>query len=475
MRCVLSLSLVALAGCTGLATERGDTVIFASGADLQSMNSLITTHPLARQVQRYVLLTTLFRYDSALRPEGYLARAWRWSDDQRTLSLQLYTGLRWHDGAPTTARDAAWTLSTAADPRTGYPRLADLAAMQSAEAPDDSTLVIHYRTPQQTIPDVLTDLAVLPAHLLDTVPPGRMRNATWNAHPVGNGPFTFVSHEADRRWVFAADSTFPTALGGPPRLRRLVIAIVDEPTTKLAALTAGELDFAGIQPADAGFVARDSQLRVLTYPILLSYAIVFNTRRPPFDNRQARQAVDAAIDRRQVVDGYLFGFGTPITAPPVPGAAPADTVPPPSPERARQLLGARPLSFELLTVGSGDAAMEQLLQAQLERAGITVRIRQIELATYLDRVEGPRHDFQAAVMGIPGDLAMGELARVLAISGEAAGGDATARLERIRDSVPAAFIYQATGVQGMNRRVRDVGIDVRGELATVTRWWAPPR
>ncbi len=51
--------------------------MFASGADLQSINPLLTTHPLARQVQRYVLLTTLARYDSALAPQPYLARDWQ--------------------------------------------------------------------------------------------------------------------------------------------------------------------------------------------------------------------------------------------------------------------------------------------------------------------------------------------------------------------------------------------------------------
>ncbi len=473
MRCVLSLSLAAATACTGLATGRGDTVIYASGADLQSMNALITTHPLARQVQRYVLLTTLVRYDTMLRPSGYLARAWTWSDDHRALTMHLFMGLPWSDGAPTTARDAAWTLDAARDPRTGYPRLADLTTMLSATATDDSTLVIRYQVSQHSIPDVLTDLAILPAHLLDTVPLDRLRNASWNNDPVGNGPFTFVSHEPERRWVFAANPRFPAALGGPPRLRRLVIAVVDEPTTKLAALTAGELDFAGIQPADADFVAHDPRLEVVTYPILLSYAIVFNTRRPPFDHLAARQAVAAAVDRREIVDGYLFGFGTPITAPPVPGVAANTPIAPADPQQARHLVGGRPLSFELLTVGSGDAALEQMLQSQLRSAGIDAHIRQIELATYLDRVEGPQHDFQAAVMGIPGDLDMGELPRVLAISGEPSDGSAAERLARIRDSIPAAFLYQATGVQGMNRRVAGVHLDIRGELASVHQWWAP--
>src|SRR4029079_10233492 len=97
----LLVALLLLGGCQPTAARRGATVLFASGADLQSMNPLVTLHPLARQVQRYVLLTTLARYDSALVPRPYLARGWTWSDDRRSLVLHLVTGVRWDDGVPT--------------------------------------------------------------------------------------------------------------------------------------------------------------------------------------------------------------------------------------------------------------------------------------------------------------------------------------------------------------------------------------
>src|ERR1019366_5799269 len=110
------------------------------------------------------------------------------------LTFHLSQELRWHDGVPTTARDAAWTLTAAADPLTGYSRQNDLADLQQVAAVDDSTLVLSFRKPQPEIPDVLSDLAILPAHLLDSVPHPRLRGAVWNQAPVGNGPFTFVSH-----------------------------------------------------------------------------------------------------------------------------------------------------------------------------------------------------------------------------------------------------------------------------------------
>src|SRR5437660_1544136 len=131
-----------------------------------------------------------------------------------------------------------------------------------------------------------------------------------NPHPWGNGPFRFVSHESNRRWVFAANPDFPQALGGAPLLERLIVVVVDEPTTKLAALTAGEIDFAGIQPAHAAFVRRRPDLAVLDYPLIFPYGIVFNTRRPPLDDVRVRRAVALAVDRQEIVDGYLYGFGT---------------------------------------------------------------------------------------------------------------------------------------------------------------------
>jgi peptide/nickel transport system substrate-binding protein len=464
--------IIAALGCQGVAPRRGATVMFASGADLQSINPLVTVHPLARQVQRYLLFTTLVQYDSALTVQPYLARSWTWSDQGRALTLHIFRGLRWHDGAPTTARDAAWTLNAARNPETGYPRLNDLAMLSGVEAPDDSTLVLRFSESQSRIPDVLTDLAILPAHLLDTVPVSSLRSAAFNEHPVGNGPFRFVTHEANRRWVFRADSAFPPVLGGPPRLERLVIAVVDEPTTKLAALASGELDFAGIQPAHAEFVRRDPDLAVLTYPLLFTYGIAFNTRKPPFDDPAVRHAVSLALDRRQIVDGYIYGFGTPAFGPVVPGLPgylPV-TETAVSIDSARALLGGRTVAFELLTVGSGEAALEQMIQAQLARAGFQVRIRQMELTAFLDRVNGRHPEFDAAVLGTAGDLGLGYLTTLGALAGVEVPADRTEAQRMFEELIPVAFLYHARGVQGMNRRVENVSMDLRGELPGVTRW-----
>lgn len=464
-------------GAAGGATRRGATVLYASGADLRSINPLLTVDlPLAQQVERYVLLTTLARYDSTLTPRPYLARTWRWSRDRKTLTFALMAGVSWGDGRPTVARDVVWTLDAARDPVTGYARLSDLAEVADVRAADDTTVVVRFRTPQARFPDVLTNLGILPAHLLDSVPHARLREAAWNERPVGNGPFRFVGHESHRHWVFARNPAFPAALGGPPRLDRLIIVVVDEPMTKLAALTAGEIDFAGINAAHATFVRHDPELEVLTYPLIFVYGLVFNLRRPPFDDESVRRAAALAIDRHEIVAGFLFGFGAPAAGPVppfVPGYVPVPPVPY-APDSARALLHGRHPRVELLTVGSGEAPLEQLIQARLAAVGFDASIRQLEHGAFVGRVYGPRHEFQAAVMGIPGDPGLGYLARIAAVTGLPPTRDPAEAQRRFAARLPVAWLYVARGVQGMNRRVHGVTMDERGELVSVARWWTAP-
>src|SRR5215218_8497882 len=125
-------------------SRSGDTVVYASGADLESANPLVTIHPLSRQIQRFALFVTLARYDSTLAPSPYAARSWRWSADRRALTFALARGLRWHDGAPLGPRDVRFTIDAARDPATGYPRYADLADVVTVDTDGDSLAVVRF-------------------------------------------------------------------------------------------------------------------------------------------------------------------------------------------------------------------------------------------------------------------------------------------------------------------------------------------
>ena len=498
--------LAALGACR--AAEPPDTVLVASGAELQSINPLLTTHPFAKQIQRFALFTTLARYDSALLARPYLAKSWTWSADRRTLTLVLQGGVRWHDGAPTTSGDVRFTLEAARDSASGYPRASDLACVRTVEAPDPGTVRLTFCRSQARFPDVLTELAILPAHLLDTVPPSRMATAAFNQRPVGNGPFRFVEHLPGRRWVFEANRDFPAALGGAPHIGRLVVAVVNEPTTKLAALVSGELDLAGIAPMHASVVRKVPGLSVLEYPLLLTYGLVWNTSRPPFDDPRLRRALTLAIDRRQIVAAYLYGFGE-IADGPVPPEHPR-AVPLPrlafDRAAAEALLdslgwrvgsggarsrGARPLAFTLLTVGTSDNVLEQLIQADLAAVGVRVRVRQMELGAFLAAAQSASRDYDALVTGISGDLDLGTLASQFdsrrragplqyaqyanpAVDAALDRGDLGEVQRIVAREVPITFLYHARGVQGINTRVQEVRMDLRGELTTLGTWQLAP-
>jgi peptide/nickel transport system substrate-binding protein len=253
--------------------------------------------------------------------------------------------------------------------------------------------------------------------------------------------------------------------------------------TKLAALTSGELDFASVNPAHAAYVSRNPALVVRDYPVLFTNGIVFNTRSAPFSDRATRQRVNAALDRQALVDGFVYGYGTPAEGPVPPelggemGTGKGETAPGPvprSPSRIPPPTGRDALSFELLTVGSGEAALEQMIQAQLARHGIAVTIRQLELSAFLERVYGT-HEFQAAVLGTPGDVGLGYLVPLLTVAGLMPPDDDRDRLLRIyHDETPVAFLYHSRGVQGINRRLQGVELGLRGELASVSRWSITP-
>ena len=486
----------------------------ASGADLESANPLVTVHPLSRQVQRYALFVTLARYDSLLVPQPYFAQRWAWSDSGHTLTVALVRDLRWHDGAPTTARDAAFTLLAARDPATGFSRASELATMDTVLATDDTTLVLRFRASQSRLPALFSELPIVPAHLLGGVPRSDMRTALYNDAPVGNGPFRFVSRNRGARWTFARNDAFPSSLGGPPALAGFVVAVVDEATTKFAGLASGELDVAGISPTMASLAGRDATLLLLTYPVLFGTALCFNTTRPPFNDARVRRAVALSIDRPRIVEIALAGFGRPASTP-IPPESPLAWAPPVQRDTARAdtLLHAagwhrgtdgrrsrngQVFAIELLSVGSGDNVAEQLVQSDLAARGITVTVRPTEMGAFLTAARANRKTFDVALTGIPGDLSFSyvsamfhsaqrggtldytgfhspDLDKLLARAAVAPDGVersvAWRDVQIALDSLaPATWLYHSRGLQGLSRRVRGARMDLRGELVTLHDW-----
>jgi peptide/nickel transport system substrate-binding protein len=396
------------------------TAVVASGADLESPNPLVTVHPLSRQVQRHALLVTLARYDAALRPTPYYARRWTWSDDRRTLTLHLDPALRWHDGHPTTAHDAAFTLALARDPAVGSPRRAEVAVVERADAADDTTLVVRFAAPAPDLPAVLCELPLVPRHLLDTVPRARLRQAHFERAPVGNGPFPLRGARAGAPVDLRAQRRFRPTLGGrrarPARgrggrrahhqVRRPGEAGARRSRHRAHQRRAPRARPGGARAQLPGGVRRGAGVQ---------HAAAALRRRARAPRRRPRPRPRARGRRR------ARGYGTRgrpgrarSTRSPSPTPAPGATLPAPTPPRRRRLAprprrrarrGGRPLAVELRTVGAGDNAVEQLVQADLAARGVRLAIRPQELGAFLTAARAPRKDWDVLLAGIPGDVA----------------------------------------------------------------------
>jgi peptide/nickel transport system substrate-binding protein len=266
----------------------------------------------------------------------------------------------------------------------------------------------------------------------------------------------------------------------------------------------------------ATLVNNDPALRVVDYPVSFVTALIFNSARPPFDDVRVRTAVDALINRQRVVDVALAGFGVPADGP-VSDAHPwYEAHRRPTPTQADSLLDAagwrssgtarerngQRLRFTLLTVGSSDNAIEQLIQADLRDHGIELEIRQMELGAFLTVARQSPKQFDALYTGVGGDLSLSHLASMF--DGRLAGGALdyagyhTPRLDslfvsvtgastdsvlatswrsvqrELASQVPVSWIYHARGVQGLSRRLQAVRMDLRGEMATIVRWRLDP-
>ncbi|MCC7053444.1 MAG: hypothetical protein IT355_09255 [Gemmatimonadaceae bacterium] len=503
-----------LAACAGSARS-ADTIVIATGTDLEGMQPLTTVHPLSRQVQRYLVFTPLTRLSATLTPEPWAARSWSWSADRTQLVMLVDTTLRWHDGIHVTAGDARFTLQRALDPATGYARRGDLQAITRLDSRGRDSLVITFARPQADVPLVLAELPVLPEHRLHGVAPEALRRDRFTVAPVGSGPYRVVQRDAGRRWVLQRVDTFPARLGGVAATRTLVVAVIDEATTKVAGLVSGALDIAGVNPATAALVRRDPTLRLLDYPTFFSNWLLFNPACAVVSDVRVRRAISLALDRRRIVDAGIGGFGVPSAAP---SADLASDTTPAQPASADSLLdaagwtrtgqdtrrrGAAPLVIEMLTVSTGDNPVEQLMQADLRARGIDLRIATRDMGALLAnaRVRAPSHC--AVYTGVAGDpsrsqlgalfdpaaaggalelgaarpAALGPLFGTLRTSSDTVAHRAAwAGVRRIlADSVPGTVVFHSRGVQGLTRRLQHVTIDLRGELYSAARWTlAPP-
>jgi peptide/nickel transport system substrate-binding protein len=404
LRAGLLVALAVQAGCQPGADRPGGTVIIGVRTDFSGMNPITNASLVTDHVMKFGLFTPLLQYDEDLEPTPHLAESWEVHGDS-AVTFTLRDDVRWHDGQPVTADDVKFTFDLAKDPATAsLLASAYLAPVESAEVLDPRTIRFRFAYPHaQALENFWW--APVPRHLLEGVAAAEMANAPFNRQPVGSGPYRFREWRANERLVLERNEDYPEGLGGPPPAQRLVFRIVPEPATLLTELLTGGVHIQmTVEPDQAPRIEQTAATELHSAPGTTLFYIGWNNQRQPFTDARVRRALTLAIDRQEIIDALLRGYGRPATStvPPWHPYAPDIAPLPHDPAQAARLLDeagwrergdglrqnaqGQPLRFRLLTSERPlNRAIVEVVQSQLRRVGATAQIEIMEFQTMLSR------------------------------------------------------------------------------------------
>jgi len=314
----------------------------------------------------------------------------RWEiPDALTYIFHLHRGVKFHDGRPLTARDVKWTFDSLVEGRIRSTKAANYRFVERIDAPDDATVIFHLKEPDSPLLWNLSDGAV------GIVPYGSLDEMT--RHPIGSGPFKFVSAETDREVILERNDEY---WGEKAKLARVRFAVVPDETTEALELRKGSGDVAinSLTPDTVLTLARERGLAVERGPGTRLAYLAFNLRDPVLKDARVRQAIAYALDRKPMIE-YLWRGQAQLARSILPpqswaydGDVPAYEH---NPEKANRLLDAagypavNGVRFHIAMKTSTDEntrLMVAVLQQQLRAVGIALDIRSFEFATFFSDV-----------------------------------------------------------------------------------------
>lgn len=253
-----------------------------------------------------IVQSTLVKYTSELNFENDLAVDYKLSDDGLTWTFIIRDDAYFTDGEKVTADDVAFTLETAKASNGSF----DLTYMESAVAQDETTVVITLSRPTSIFLNTLASVGIVPEHAY---------NDDYGMNPIGSGPYKFVEWRPQEQIMFTANENY---YGEAPDIKNVTVVFMSEDAA-LAAVKAGQVDVAYSVATLAttqvnGYhveAIQSADNRGFTLPVLPDEGRTTQSGVPIGNNvtcnLEIRQAIAYAIDREQIADTVLNGFGRP--------------------------------------------------------------------------------------------------------------------------------------------------------------------
>ncbi|WP_198671023.1 ABC transporter substrate-binding protein [Oceanibium sediminis] len=326
---------------------------------------------------------TRFHADGSIHPG--LAESWVISDDGLSYTFTLRSGVKFHDGAEFTAEDVAFSLNRARGPESTNAQKALFAAIDEVTAIDDTTVEITLERPNGAL---LFNLAWGDAIIVD-----ESDVETLETTPVGTGPFKFSDWvQGDRVELVRNDDYW----GEPVALEQATFKFISDPTAAFAAMMAGDIDAFPVFPAPENLTQfeADPRFKVIVGSTEGETILAINNAVEPFTDQRVREAIAHAIDRQAIIDGAMFGYGTPIGthfAPHNPAYVDLTGYSAYDPEKAKALLAEAGYADGFTTTlklppPSYARRGGEIIAAQLRAVGIETEISNLEWAQWLEQV-----------------------------------------------------------------------------------------
>ncbi|SLN48954.1 Glutathione-binding protein GsiB precursor [Pseudooctadecabacter jejudonensis] len=326
---------------------------------------------------------TRFMADGSVVPG--LAQSWEISGDGLTYTFTLRPGVTFHDGTVMDAADVKFSLDRARAEDSTNAQKGLFADIAEVTVIDPQTVKV--RLAQQNGAFLFNmawgDAVIVAPESIETI-------AT---NPIGTGAFAFADWvQGDRLELTRNDAYW----GTPPALEAATFRFIADPTAAFAAVMAEDVDvFVGYPaPENLPQFEADPRFQVLVGNTEGETILSTNNKMPPFDNPLVREALAHAIDRQAIIDGAMFGYGTPIGthfAPHNPDYVDLLDTSPHDPDRARALLAEAGFAEGFTTTlklppPSYARRGGEIIAAQLREVGIQTEITNVEWAQWIEEV-----------------------------------------------------------------------------------------
>lgn len=409
----VSLFLVVLVAAlipVGCKRNRGGPFVIALGDNIRTIDPIGSPSvDAASERVRTLMFNSLVKKDEKFDYVGELATEIRRSPDNMTYTFVLRDGIKFHDGRPFTSADAKYTVdlvfaSTFAKSASFYEGTGDArkSYIKSVEAPDPKTLVITTVRPWTGLLPNLVPVAMIPANGYETQ----------KDHPVGTGPFKFVSYDSSQQVLdLQANNEY---WDGAPHLPAVRVRVIADTNALQAELQSGRVDIAplptSLSPDAVKLLAQNPKLQVQQFTGSNLNLLTLNCSQPPLNDLRVRQAMAHAIDREGMIrdlllnqakiahsilpeESWAYGPGEKYTFDPAQSKKLLDDAGFKDPDGdGPQMRFAKPMAFKISGSSVSAKNYAGVIQNSLKEVGIPVNIETAELNTLFDELR--RGNFQ---------------------------------------------------------------------------------